>query len=30
LSSVSVAAPTRMIATPPTSFASRSCSFSRS
>ena len=28
--SVSVAAPTLMTATPPTSFASRSCSFSRS
>ena len=28
--SVSVAAPTLMIATPPTSLASRSCSFSRS
>ena len=28
--SVSVAAPTRITATPPTSFASRSCSFSRS
>ena len=28
--SVSVAAPTLMMATPPTSLASRSCSFSRS